>query len=428
MADIPSLDYWHADDRFRSFELRPPPTPPNVQRSSLVRRMKSSSAKAVAKASRHTAGALPLFQWLESRSAGVLLHPTCLPGDQGVGTFEAGPADRFLEFLQAAGVRYWQLCPLGPTGYGDSPYQCFSAFAGNPYLIDLHELVEHGLLDAADLAPLAKLDPGRVDFGALYRLKWPLLFRAASRHRESGAPPLYGDFTAFRLRHAAWLEDYAYFRALKDDQGGRAWSQWPAALREHAQAVTSPLRARLAEAIDAHVFTQYVFFGQWSRLKAGAARRGIGIVGDIPIFVAADSADVWANPELFELDPATSLPLAVAGVPPDYFSADGQLWGNPLYAWARHAENDYAWWHARLSASFEIYDIVRIDHIRDDPPKEDAMLRGLFLAEDMKSRTDHGAVGYPELATADKGRALLAAAIDRTAQVVEVLLKRPLPR
>jgi 4-alpha-glucanotransferase len=326
--------------------------------------MKSSRAKAVVQPAASAVGHhLPLFQWLDTRAAGVLLHPTCFPGDQGIGTFD-GQADRFLDFLQAAGARYWQLCPLGPTGYGDSPYQCFSAFAGNPYLIDLHELVGLGLLDAADLAPLAKLDPDRIDYGTLYQLKWPLLFKAAARHRQAGAPACYGDFAAFRLRQAAWLDDYAYYRALKDHQGGHAWSEWPAELRDHARAATSPLRAQLADAIAAHIFTQYVFFGQWSRVKASAARRGIGIIGDIPIFVAADSADVWSNPDLFELDPATSLPLAVAGVPPDYFSADGQLWGNPLYAWSRHAENNYAWWHARLRASFEIYDIVRIDHFR----------------------------------------------------------------
>lgn len=326
--------------------------------------MKSSRAHPAPPSARPGSGdGRPLFQWLNTRSAGILLHPTCLPGDQGVGTFD-GHAERFLDFLQAAGCQYWQFCPLGPTGYGDSPYQCFSAFAGNPYLIDLHELVGHGLLEAGELAPLAKLNSGSVDYGALYRLKWPLLFRAAARHRPAGASALYGDLAAFRHQHAAWLEDYAYFRALKDHQGGRAWWVWPRNLRHHASAVTSPLRVQLAGAIAAHIFTQYVFFGQWSRLKAGAARRGIGIIGDIPIFVAADSADVWANPGRFELDPATGLPLAVAGVPPDYFSADGQLWGNPLYAWSGHAADNYAWWQARLRASFDNYDIVRIDHFR----------------------------------------------------------------
>ena len=305
----------------------------------------------------------PLFSWLSTRSTGVLLHPTSLPGDQGIGTFDVH-TESFLDFLQSAGVKYWQLCPLGPTGYGDSPYQCFSAFAGNPYLIDLHELVAHGLLEATALSPLAQLSADRVDYGSLYQLKWPLLFQAHARYQQAGEPALYGDFAAFKRKHADWLEAYAYFRALKDHYRGQPWWDWPADTRNYAQAAKSPLRNRLATAIEAHRFTQYAFFGQWSRVKAGAARRGISIIGDIPIFVAADSSDVWANPELFELDPQTSLPLAVAGVPPDYFSADGQLWGNPLYLWPRHAADNYAWWHARLRASFELYDVVRIDHFR----------------------------------------------------------------
>lgn len=316
--------------------------------------MKSSPGKAAPR---------PLFNWLSARAAGVLLHPTSLPGDQGIGTFDA-QAERFLDFLQAAGSKYWQLCPLGPTGYGDSPYQCFSAFAGNPYLIDLREFVAHDLLDVAALAPLARLDADRVDYGALYELKWPLLFQAHERYRRAGEPALYGDFALFKQRRATWLDDYAYFRALKDHYNGRPWWEWPADSRNHAQAVKAPLRARLAHTIEAHQFAQYAFFGQWSRVKAGATRRDIGIIGDIPIFVAADSADVWANPGLFELDPKTCLPLAVAGVPPDYFSNDGQLWGNPLYIWPRHAADNYAWWHARLRASFELYDVVRIDHFR----------------------------------------------------------------
>ena len=320
--------------------------------------MKSSSGKVAASAS-----ALPLFNWLSSRAAGVLLHPTSLPGDQGIGTFDAS-AERFLDFLQAAGARYWQLCPLGPTGFGDSPYQCFSAFAGNPYLIDLCELVNHGLLDASALAPLARLGAERVDYGALYQLKWPLLFEAHQRYRRAGRPALYGGFADFQREQAGWLESYAFFRALKDHHGGRPWWEWPAESRNVADAKKSGLRAQLAEAIEAHQFTQYVFFGQWNRVKQSAAKRGIGLIGDLPIFVAADSADVWANPELFELDPKTFLPLAVAGVPPDYFSADGQLWGNPLYLWSRHATDHYAWWRERLRASFAMYDVVRIDHFR----------------------------------------------------------------
>jgi 4-alpha-glucanotransferase len=305
----------------------------------------------------------PLFDWLRDRAAGVLLHPTALPGPHGIGTLN-GQAVRFLDLLQIAGVKYWQVCPLGPTGYGDSPYQCFSSFAGNPYLIDLEELVTHFLLDRADLSALAALPSDHVDFGAVYELKWPLLFRASERYEEAGSPPLFGDFEEFRARNAAWLEPYAFFRALKDRHGGRPWWEWPVALRSYEGALGTTLRAELRVAIQAHVFSQYVFFGQWARLRAAASARGIGIIGDIPIFVAADSADTWANPDLFELDPKTGLPLAVAGVPPDYFAADGQLWGNPLYRWDRHAENGYEWWINRLKATFALCDVLRIDHFR----------------------------------------------------------------
>jgi 4-alpha-glucanotransferase len=305
----------------------------------------------------------PLFDWLKDRAAGVLLHPTALPGPHGIGTLN-GQAVRFLDLLQLSGMQYWQVCPLGPTGYGDSPYQCFSAFAGNPYLIDLDELVTHFLLDRADLAPLAALPADQVDYGAVYRLKWPVLFRASERYEEAGSPPFFGDFEEFRERHADWLEPYAFFRALKDHHGGRPWWEWPAELRSYEGAQGTTLRAELRVAIQAHVFTQYVFFGQWARLRAAAAARGIAIIGDIPIFVAADSADTWADPGLFELDPKTGLPLAVAGVPPDYFATDGQLWGNPLYRWERHAADGYDWWIKRLKATFGLCDVLRIDHFR----------------------------------------------------------------
>lgn len=304
----------------------------------------------------------PLFGWLKERGAGVLLHPTSLPGDQGCGVMD-GHLVRFLDFLHNAGFRHWQLCPLGPTGYGDSPYQCFSAFAGNPYLIDLAPLVRSGLLEADDLAPLRALSAVRADYGALHRLKWPLLFKAHAAFLRAGGGPV-ADFAGFKAAHASWLPAYAAFRALKDRFGGKAWTQWPAAVRSHALAQQSPLFAQLAAAADAHAFTQYLFFGQWAEVRAAARQRGISIIGDVPLFVAADSADTWAHPELFELNPRTGRPLAVAGVPPDYFSADGQLWGNPLYRWPVHAAQDYAWWLARLRSAFALHDIVRFDHFR----------------------------------------------------------------
>lgn len=305
---------------------------------------------------------LPLFDWLKTRGVGVLLHPTSLPSDQGIGVFDAH-AVRFLDFLQASGVKYWQLCPLGPTGYGDSPYAAFSAFAGNPLLIDLAALVPAGLLTAADLAPLRALPTDRVDFGALFAPKQQLLDRAFAAFRRRPVA-LYGDFDAFRRRHANWLEAYAYFMALKDHHAGCAWTEWPLEVRDFARAQQSPLRTQLAERIERYAFVQYLFFGQWEQLRAAARAREIEIIGDLPIFVALDSADAWANPALFELDPVTRLPVAVAGVPPDYFSAEGQLWGNPLYAWDAHRAEGYRWWIERLRAAFALYDVVRIDHFR----------------------------------------------------------------
>jgi len=306
----------------------------------------------------------PLFNWLEKRGAGVLLHPSCLPGHQGIGTFDV-QVDRFLDFLQAAGMGLWQICPLGPTGYGDSPYQCFSVFAGNPYLIDLGELTSRGLFKATELSPITQLAPGRVDYGALYRIKWALLKSAFERYAKAGTPSLDGEsFSEFKKKQADWLDAYALFRALKEYHGGKAWTDWPAESRNFTKALHSSLSEKLASECEAHRFNQYVFFAQWRRVRKAAAQRNIAIIGDLPIFVAADSADVWSHPELFELDKTTGRPVAVAGVPPDYFSADGQLWGNPLYAWKRHAADGYAWWLSRLRAAFEMYDIVRIDHFR----------------------------------------------------------------
>ncbi len=292
------------------------------------------------------------------------MHPTSLPGTQGVGTLDQN-AVTFLEFLAAAGFKSWQLCPLGPTGYGDSPYQCFSAFAGNPYLIDLEALVKAGLLRDADVAPLRALPADRVDFGWLYQTKWPALFQAHARFVAEGrrqAP--YGAFEAFRNAQKSWLPDYALFSALKGHFGGQPWWQWPATARTPAAARKSALPKQLADRIEAYEFIQYLFFGQWGLLRAAARKLGISIIGDTPIFAALDSADVWANPQLFQLDPKTSRPTAVAGCPPDYFSADGQLWGNPLYDWPVHAQTGYAWWLDRLRANFSLCDIVRIDHFR----------------------------------------------------------------
>jgi len=306
----------------------------------------------------------PLYNWLATRAAGVLVHPTCLPGRQGIGTLDR-EIDRLFDFLATIRARYWQLCPLGPTGYGDSPYQCYSAFAGNPLLVDLQALVDAGLLRSAELLPLGLLDPLHVDFEALNRIKWPLLVKAAKRYRDEAEPSLYGDFNAFRESASSWLDAYAAFRAIKDARHGQPWWEWPAEFRDPKRALGAVARdASLASSAHAHAFAQYLFFGQWARVRAEAARRDIAIIGDIPIFVAADSADVWADPTLFDLDPGSGKPRNVAGVPPDYFSADGQLWGNPLYDWKRHAADGYAWWRSRMRSAFSLYDAVRIDHFR----------------------------------------------------------------
>jgi 4-alpha-glucanotransferase len=306
----------------------------------------------------------PLFNWLDHRAAGVLLHPTSLPGDHGIGVFDHA-AESFLQFLSEAGLRYWQLCPLGPTGYGDSPYQCFSSFAGNPYLIDPVALVSAGLLTETAISPLRALSRDHVDFGALYQRKLPMLFaaHAAWRRDPSRALP-YGDFAAFRQKHSHWLRGYAFFSALKDHFDGRPWWEWPEAVRSLTAADLSPLRQTLTIRAEGYEFVQYLFFGQWARIRERAAALNIQIIGDTPIFTALDSADVWSSPHLFQLDPRTHRPTAVAGVPPDYFSADGQLWGNPLYDWESHARDGYAWWLSRLRANFALCDIVRIDHFR----------------------------------------------------------------
>ena len=322
----------------------------------------------------------PLFNWLTQRAAGVLMHPTSLPGPQGIVTLNPDAINPWLDFLAAAGIRHWQTCPLGPTGYGDSPYQCFSVHAGNPYLIDLETLQRHGLLAATDLAPLAALPQTRVDYGALYLAKWKILHRAhenfcgnitdqtsdaslAAQHTHA-ARLGYGDYDAFLKKHADWLEPHALFAALKEHHNPLPWWSWPEEVRFHSRARRATLPPEIHARARAHAFFQYLFFGQWTQTRAAAARRDISIIGDAPIFVARDSADVWANPDHFQLDETTGAPLAVAGVPPDYYSADGQLWGNPLYAWEKHAATDYAWWLRRLAVNYELCDILRLDHFR----------------------------------------------------------------
>lgn len=308
--------------------------------------------------------ATPLFNWLNERATGVLLHPTSLPSSQGIGAF--GPeAYRLVDFLEAGGFAYWQICPLGPTGFGDSPYQCFSAFAGNPYLIDLAPLVDFGLLRESELAPLRELPRDHVDYGALYEAFWPLLAKAAKRFAKGGEPTLdgYGHYKTFRKNQAHWMDSYAAYRATKAHFQGKPWFEWPKKYRSYAEWQKTELPAKLEADLAAEKFYQYLFFGQWRRLRQYANDRGVRIIGDVPIFVALDSADVWQNPEVFQLG-KDGKPKAVAGVPPDYFSPKGQLWGNPLFDWEILKKENYTWWMDRLKANFTLYDVVRIDHFR----------------------------------------------------------------
>lgn len=292
------------------------------------------------------------------RSAGILLPISSLPSPYGIGCFD-NAAYCFVDWLKRAGQSYWQILPLGPTGYGDSPYQSFSTFAGNPYFISLDELIEAGLLtrtecDNADLFT----SPDHVDYRKLYLHRYPLLKKAYERSKMRPND----DFDAF-CAETDWLPDYSLFMALKDAHGGQAWGEWEDALRLREPDALLRAREELADGIGFHQFLQFHFYRQWRVFKSYANRRGIRIIGDIPIYTALDSADVWSAPELFQLD-ADKIPIAVAGCPPDGFSADGQLWGNPLYNWRTHRESNYAWWIKRLAHCFELYDVVRIDHFR----------------------------------------------------------------
>ncbi|WP_293181164.1 4-alpha-glucanotransferase [Oceanithermus sp.] len=293
------------------------------------------------------------------RSYGLLLHPTSFPGPYPIGNLGA-EARRFLRWLELAGARWWQVLPLGPTGFGDSPYQAFSAFAGNPYLIDPESLAARGWLRRAD-------PPGgpyeRVDYGLVYRWAWPMLREAYAGFRERADAEGRRALAAFEREHAHWLEDYALFRALKDEHGGAPWWRWSDPLKYRDPAALAAARERLAEAAAFHRWTQWVFFDQWRALLAEAHRRGVQVIGDMPIFVARDSADVWAHPELFQLDEHLE-PVVVAGVPPDYFSPTGQLWGNPLYDWEVLERTGFAWWVQRVRHALKLADLVRIDHFR----------------------------------------------------------------
>ncbi len=296
------------------------------------------------------------------RASGVLLHPTSLPGPHGSGDFGAA-AYHFVDWLVAAGQKLWQILPLGGIGPGNSPYMSSSAFAGNVLMIDLIELQQRGWLDAADVAPDPGFDEKRVHFGAVVPYRMQRLARAAERFQAQASAEERADFDAFCKSHHQWLDDYALFMALSDHYHGGNWSWWDAGLASRERGAMKAALAAHAPRIAFWKFCQWCFFRQWLRLRAYAIERGIEVIGDIPIFIAYESAEVWARPELFELDDA-GVPTVVAGVPPDAFTAEGQRWGNPLYRWSAHAKERYAWWVERIRRTFELVDVVRIDHFR----------------------------------------------------------------
>ncbi|MCA9898039.1 MAG: 4-alpha-glucanotransferase [Anaerolineales bacterium] len=299
------------------------------------------------------------------RAAGILLHPTSFPGRYGIGDF-GDAAYQFVDFLAASKQSLWQILPLGPTGYGDSPYQSFSAFAGNPLLISPDRLVREGYLPVTAVSRIPHFPQHAVDFGPVIEYKTALLQQAHEHFLAHGSDAQKAAYQQFCTEQSSWLDDFALFMALKNhhvDHEGGVWNTWPREIALREPEAMASWGTKLAHEVDRHKFLQFLFFQQWLSLKAYANERGIQIVGDIPIFVAFDSADVWANPELFYLD-ETGAPTVIAGVPPDYFSETGQRWGNPLYRWDKMADNGYKWWATRLQMCFTQADIVRIDHFR----------------------------------------------------------------
>jgi 4-alpha-glucanotransferase len=317
------------------------------------------------------------------RQSGILLHPTSLPGPYGMG--EIGPeARRFVSTLRGMGQGIWQILPLGPTGYGDSPYQSLSTFAGHPLWISLEDLRDEGLLGPRDTRGFDAGPADRVDFGPAIAARRLALRAACERFRRGARASERGRFDRWRAAQADWLDDFALFMAVKEANGGGPWTGWESALRRREPAALAAARRDLAGGIEEHRLLQYLFDRQWARLRAAARRAGVTLVGDLPIFVAHDSADVWAHPSLFQLDDAGS-PTVVAGVPPDYFSETGQRWGNPLYRWDEHARSGYAWWVRRLRSTLSRVDVVRLDHFRgfagywEIPASEPTAVRGRWM-------------------------------------------------
>ena len=296
---------------------------------------------------------------MSNRASGILLPVSSLPSKYGIGCFSKSAYD-FVDWLHDAGQTFWQILPVGPTSYGDSPYQSFSTFAGNPYFIDLDALVAEGVLTEEECAAMDfGEDETDIDYAALYESRYILLTMAYERSDISKN----ADYQAFLAENKWWLDDYALFMALKNFFSGKCWNEWPKDIRLRYGYALDYYRRELYFDIEFQMYMQFKFFQQYKKLKAYANEKGIRIIGDIPIYVAMDSADTWANPQLFQLD-ANNVPTAVAGCPPDGFSADGQLWGNPLYRWDYHGQTGYQWWVTRMWYVFRLYDVTRIDHFR----------------------------------------------------------------
>lgn len=296
------------------------------------------------------------------RSAGILLHPTSLPGPYGIG--DIGPqAFRWIDFLANSDCGLWQVLPLGPTGYGDSPYQCFSAFAGNLYLISPERLLEQDLLTAADLTDMPSFPADKVDYGLVINWKLQILECAYNRFRETTSEAIKTRFDEFRRDQAGWLEDFSLFMALKEAHQGVVWNHWEAPLRDRDPVELRRVAQELSVSVERHSFWQFLFFDQWGKLREYAHLHKIALIGDLPIFVAHDSADVWSHQDLFYLDHMKK-PKFQAGVPPDYFSPTGQLWGNPLYRWRVHKSSGYQWWIERVRSTLNLVDLIRLDHFR----------------------------------------------------------------
>jgi 4-alpha-glucanotransferase len=318
------------------------------------------------------------------RTSGILLHPTCFPSRFGIGDL-GEEAYRFIDFLADGLQQVWQILPLGPTGYGNSPYLCYSALAGNPLLISPDKLVEDELLSEEDFVNLPNFSPDSVDFNAVIETKFPILKRASDRFQQKASKELKSEFAEFCDRHRHWLDDYALFMALKEAFGGESWNNWDKEIAQRHPEAIARWTQQLGESIFWQKFLQFEFFRQWKSLKKYANEKGVSIFGDIPIYVAHDSVDVWANPELFCLDEKTGEAALMAGVPPDYFSETGQLWGNPVYDWKKHEKSNFAWWMRRVEGILEYVDIVRIDHFRGFesfwavPQGEETAMNGVWV-------------------------------------------------